>query len=88
MRIRWRVDGVIAPPRPAGVPRDHQGVRDAIANPAVGDPAVAGRLLSITPGPRRAGVGGWRHLPGDPQHRGVHRGLGRQPGAAVVPGPR
>jgi deferrochelatase/peroxidase EfeB len=48
MRMRWRVDGSVAPPRPVGVPRNHQGFRDGIANPNVADPAVAERLLWVS----------------------------------------
>ncbi|MGH3417761.1 MAG: Dyp-type peroxidase, partial [Actinocrinis sp.] len=45
MRVRWLVNGVQAPSRPVGVPRNHQGFRDGIANPAVGRRDVAARLL-------------------------------------------
>jgi deferrochelatase/peroxidase EfeB len=64
MQIRWRLDGFVAPPRPAGVPRNHLGFKDGIANPAVGDPAVAHKLLWVTRGtgePEWA-VGGSYHV--------------------------
>ncbi len=50
MRIRWRVDGAVAPPRPSGAPRNHQGFQDGIANPDVRRAAVARRLLWVGPG--------------------------------------
>jgi deferrochelatase/peroxidase EfeB len=64
MRIRWRVDGFKAPPRPAGVPRNHLGFKDGIANPDVADPAAAGRLLWLTedPGGQAWMTGGTYHV--------------------------
>jgi deferrochelatase/peroxidase EfeB len=50
MQINWRMDGFVAPPRPAGVPRNHFGFMDGIANPDVADVAVANRLMWVQPG--------------------------------------
>jgi deferrochelatase/peroxidase EfeB len=50
MQILWRMDGFVSPPRPAGVPRNHFGFMDGIANPRVTDPEVANRLLWVAPG--------------------------------------
>jgi deferrochelatase/peroxidase EfeB len=64
MQIRWRLDGFVAPPRPVGVPRNHLGFKDGIANPDVTDPRVARKLLWVVPGigePRWA-VGGSYHV--------------------------
>jgi deferrochelatase/peroxidase EfeB len=50
MQVVWRIDGFVAPPRPSGVPRNHLGFMDGIANPEVTDPFVAKRLLWVVPG--------------------------------------
>jgi len=48
MQIAYRMDGFQAPQRPNGVPRNHLGHMDGIANPNVTDPYVADRLLWVT----------------------------------------
>jgi deferrochelatase/peroxidase EfeB len=48
MQIAYRMDGFQAPQRPAGVPRNHFGHMDGIANPNMADPYVANRLLWVT----------------------------------------
>ncbi|HEY1519874.1 MAG TPA: Dyp-type peroxidase [Solirubrobacteraceae bacterium] len=64
MQIAWRTDGFVAPARPAGVPRNHFGFMDGIANPNVTDPAVANRLLWVVPeiGEPDWSVGGSYHV--------------------------
>jgi deferrochelatase/peroxidase EfeB len=64
MQIRWRLDGFVAPARPSGVPRNHLGFKDGIANPNIADPAVADRLLWITrdTGEPEWAVGGSYHV--------------------------
>ena len=64
MQLRWRMDGFLSPRRPTGVPRNHLGFMDGIANPAVHDPAVADQLLWVVPGHGEPGwaVGGSYHV--------------------------
>jgi deferrochelatase/peroxidase EfeB len=64
MQILWRMDGFVSPARPAGVPRNHLGFMDGIANPNVTDPDVADRLVWVVSGigePEWA-VGGTYHV--------------------------
>ena len=48
LQIQYRMDGFQSQPRPTGVPRNHFGHMDGIANPDMNDPAVADRLLWVT----------------------------------------
>jgi deferrochelatase/peroxidase EfeB len=64
MQVRWRMDGFISPPRPSGVPRNHLGFMDGIANPEVHKPKIADQLLWVVKGhgePQWA-VGGSYHV--------------------------
>jgi deferrochelatase/peroxidase EfeB len=48
MQIAYRMDGFQSQPRPVGIPRNHFGHMDGIANPNLNDPFVADRLLWVT----------------------------------------
>jgi deferrochelatase/peroxidase EfeB len=64
MQMRWRMDGFLSPPRSAGVPRNHLGFMDGIANPEVSESQIADQLLWVVPGhgePNWA-VGGSYHV--------------------------
>jgi deferrochelatase/peroxidase EfeB len=50
LALNWRIEGFVPPPRPSGVPRNTFAFKDGIANPNVGDPEVANRLLWVTDG--------------------------------------
>jgi len=50
LALNWRIEGFVPPPRPSGVPRNTFAFKDGIANPNVGDPEVASRLLWVTDG--------------------------------------
>lgn len=47
LRTRWRVDGFLNPPRPAGAPRTFIGFKDGIAHPDLTSSRAADRLLWV-----------------------------------------
>ncbi|MEW1612908.1 MULTISPECIES: Dyp-type peroxidase [unclassified Streptomyces] len=53
MRARWRVDGFVNPPRPAGAPRTFLGFKDGTAHPDTGSAREMDRLVWL--GARAAG---------------------------------
>jgi deferrochelatase/peroxidase EfeB len=50
LALNWRIEGFVPPPRPSGVPRNTFAFKDGIANPNVGDPEVASKLLWVVDG--------------------------------------
>ena len=76
LALNWRIDGFVPPPRPSGVPRNSFAFKDGIANPNVGDPDVANKLLWVVGRDRRTELGDRRELPRRAHHQAVCRVLG------------
>jgi deferrochelatase/peroxidase EfeB len=45
MQIRWRTDGFVSPPRPAGTPRNLMGFKDGTSNLEITDPGQMDRFV-------------------------------------------
>jgi deferrochelatase/peroxidase EfeB len=55
MQIRWRVDGFVSPPRPAGTPRNLMGFKDGTSNLEATDAGQMGRRVWLPAGDWAAG---------------------------------
>ena len=49
IQIRWRADGFVSPPRPAGTPRNLMGFKDGTSNLHIEDPAEMDRYVWLPP---------------------------------------
>jgi deferrochelatase/peroxidase EfeB len=58
MQIRWRVDGFVSPPRPAGTPRNLMGFKDGTSNLDTADAGLMDRMVWLGAGDQQWARGG------------------------------